>query len=213
MDERLNGQKFIFGTEESHGYLFGDYARDKDGAVAALLICEYASFLKDQGITLYEQLENIKKQYGYYRELLLAVFYVGMGGMDKMNKIMSVLRQNLPQVIAGHQVLFVLDQLNKKVIQPQGGKVIGNYEGFSDNALVFYFNQEKTIRLVVRPSGTEPKIKYYAAVGQTAGLDKSDKEYEKVKAYSDRLAGEILEDIYKRAEVISSGGQRFQILG
>lgn len=213
MDKRLVGKKFIFGAEESHGYLYGDYARDKDGAVAALLICEYASFLKEQNFTLYEQLENIKKQYGYYRELLLAVFYTGMDGMEKMNKIMSALRNKLPTEFAGQAVVSVLDQLNKKFINPQNGEIIGEYEGFSDNALIFYLNQEKTIRLVVRPSGTEPKIKYYAAVGQVVGLEKTAKEYKNIKNKCDGLAGEILEDIARLAESICPGGNRFEILG
>ncbi|MBU1613478.1 phospho-sugar mutase, partial [Patescibacteria group bacterium] len=71
IENRMLDKVFLFGAEESHGYLYGDYARDKDGAVAALLICEYAALLKKEGRTLYEQLENIKREYGYYRELLL----------------------------------------------------------------------------------------------------------------------------------------------
>lgn len=199
MENRMQGKTFLFGAEESHGYLYGDYARDKDGAVAALLVCEYAAWLKKEGRTLYEQLENIKREYGYYRELLLGVFYKGMDGMEKMQKIMNELRRDMPTEIAGLKVVSVLDQLKTEV--------------FPDNALVFYLNSEKTIRLVVRPSGTEPKVKYYAAVGHAVGIDKSDAEYELIRRQCDELALKILDDISAKAENISAGGKRFDVLG
>lgn len=213
IDNRLKGNKFLFGAEESHGYLYGDYARDKDGAIAALLICEYAGLLKKEGKTLFEQLESIKKKYGYYRELLQAVFYKGMNGMDKMKKIMDKIRAKLPTKVAGLKVYSVLDQLNKKFIDPKNNKVVGKYIGFPDNALIFYLNKEKTIRVVVRPSGTEPKIKFYAACGMEVGEEKSEKEYQNIKNKCDKLIHEILEDFVKRAEKISKGGERFEILG
>ncbi len=213
IDERLKGNKFLFGAEESHGYLYGDYARDKDGAIAALLICEYAALLKKEGKTLFEQLEIIKKKYGYYRELLQAVFYKGMDGMDKMKKIMDKIRSKLPTKVSGLEVFTVLDQLEKKFIDPKTSKVVGKYIGFPDNALIFYLNKEKTIRVVVRPSGTEPKIKFYAACGMEVGEEKSEKEYNEIKLKCDKLVHEILEDFVLRAEKISAGGERFEILG
>src|SRR3989339_399753 len=199
--------------KDIHEDLYGDYARDKDGAVAALLICEYAALLKQEGRTLFEQLEYIKKEYGYYRELLQAVFFYGMDGMDKMLKIMDVLRKNLTKQCCGLRVETVLDQLTKKVIDPRTGLIVGTYEGFSDNALVFYLNTEKTIRVVVRPSGTEPKIKFYAAVGREVGVDKSWDEYAKVKKEVDELVHKILEEFVVLAEGMSSGGERFEVLG
>ncbi|MFA7653782.1 MAG: phospho-sugar mutase [Candidatus Magasanikbacteria bacterium] len=213
METRLAGRTFLFGTEESHGYLYGDYARDKDGAVAALLICEYASLLKRSGRTLFEQLEEIKKEYGYYRELLQSVFYPGMDGMDKMSAIMNALRANLPQEIAGLKVVEILDQLNKTVIDPATGKRAGEYVGFSDNALVFYLNKEKSIRVVARPSGTEPKIKFYAAVGKTVGKEKSEAEYLAIKKECDQLAYQIVDEMVKISDKISPGGEKFEVLG
>lgn len=200
IDNRLAGREFVFGTEESHGYLYGDYARDKDGAIAALLICEYAAMLKKQGRTLFEQLEFIKKEYGYFRELLQAIYFSGMDGMDKMLKIMSELRADLPREIGGVPVVEMFDQSKP-------------YGGFLDNALVFFLNAEKTIRVVARPSGTEPKIKFYAAVGQPVGLDKSEAEYQAIKKECDELAGRILEAMVSLAEKISAGGQRLEVLG
>ena len=213
IDNQLAGREFIFGAEESHGYLFGDYARDKDGAVAALLICEYASWLKQENKTLFEQLEEIKKKYGYFRELLQAIYFTGMDGMVKMEKIMNVLRADLPKEINGFKVVSVLDQLNKKFIDPQSGLVVGDYKGYADNALIFYLNAEKTDRVVVRPSGTEPKIKFYVAVGKEVGLDKTEIEYEQIKQEANKQALALLELFVKRAEEISPGGERFEILG
>lgn len=209
IDTRLAGNKFLFGAEESHGYLYGDYARDKDGAVAALLICEYAAYLKKEGKTLFEQLEEIKKKYGYYRELLQAVFYKGMDGMDKMVKIMANLRQRMPTEVASLRVDVVLDQLTKKFIDPKNNKTVGKYTGFLDNTLIFYLDKEKMMRVVVRPSGTEPKIKFYAAVGKEVG----QKKYNLVKKEVDDLVHKILEEMVVRAEKISQGGERFEILG
>ena len=200
MDTRLASREFVFGTEESHGYLYGDYARDKDGAIAALLICEYAALLKKQGRTLFEQLEFIKKEYGYFREILQAIYFPGMDGMDKMLKIMSALRADLPKEIGGVPVVEIFDQSKP-------------YGGFSDNALAFYLNAEKTIRVVARPSGTAPKIKFYAAVGKPVGLDKSDAEYQAIKKECDELATKILEAMVSSAERISAGGQRLEVLG
>lgn len=213
MDNQLAGREFIFGAEESHGYLYGTYARDKDGAVAALLICEYAALLKQKNKTLFEQLEEIKKEYGYFRELLQAIYFTGMDGMAKMEKIMSVMRDNLFKEILGRKVVSVLDQSNKKIIDPATGGVIEEYVGYPDNALIYYLNEEKTDRVVVRPSGTEPKIKFYVAVGQDVGKDKTEEEYSLIKNEVDNQAFEFLEEFVKKAEAISEGGQRFEILG
>lgn len=213
IEERLAGREFIFGAEESHGYLYGDYARDKDGAIAALFISEYASKLKQQGHTLYEQLERIKKKYGYYRELLQAVFYHGMDGMDKMLGIMDSLRQDLPTEIGGLQVHAILDQEQKVWLDGQTGEKTEEYVGFPNNALVFYLNEDHSIRVVVRPSGTEPKIKFYAAVGLPVGEEKSAEEYEAIKKQADELAHKILEWMVSRAESVADGGERYQVLG
>ena len=213
IDHRLGGRQFLFGAEESHGYLYGDYARDKDGAIAALLICEYASLLKEQGKTLFEQLESIKKKYGYYRELLQDIYYPGMDGMDKMTRIMRTLRAKLPTHVDGIEVLVVFDQLNKKFIDPKSGKQVGEYSGFTNDALVFYLNKEKTERVVVRPSGTQPKIKFYVAIGQEVGENKSSEEYLAIKKSVDAKAFKTLKEFVKTAEEISPGGEKFEVLG
>lgn len=209
IEERMAGKTFVFGAEESHGYLFGDYARDKDGAIAALLISEFAAKLKQEGKTLFQQLEEIQKKYGYYRELLQAVFYHGMDGMEKMTGIMAQLRSALPTEIAGAPVFEVLDQHKKVVLDGQTGEKIRDYVGFPNNALVFYVNKERSARVVVRPSGTEPKIKFYAAVGAPVG----DEELSTVKAHVDDEVHRYLEAFVSMAEQMADGGERFAILG
>lgn len=213
MDNRLGEKEFIFGAEESHGYLYGEYARDKDGAISALLICEYAALLKKENRTLFEHLEHIKKEYGYYRELLQSMYFYGMDGMEKMLKIMDFLRKDLPKKICGLKVECVMDQFSKKMINPENGKIIGEYIGFPDNALAFYLGENKKSRIIVRPSGTEPKIKFYAAAGKNVGLDKSWEEYVEIKKECDDLVAKILEEVVSLAESISPGGERFEVLG
>ncbi len=213
IEQRLTGKVFLFGAEESHGYLYGTYAREKDGAVGAMLISEYAAKLKQEGKTLYERLEEIKKQYGYFRELLQAIYYQGMDGMEKMLAIMNNFRAQLPTEVDGKRVHIVLDQLAKKFIDPHTGEEVGEYVGFPDNALVFYLNEERTKRIVVRPSGTEPKIKFYVAIGEDVGLEVTEEKFEQVKQQVDATAFAVLEDIVSRAEKVSNGGKRFEVLG
>ena len=213
IDNQLDGREFIFGAEESHGYLYGDYARDKDGAIAALLICEYAALLKKEKRTIFEQLEFIKKKYGYYRELLQNIYYHGMDGMDRMTAIMDTLRQDMPGEIGGRNVVSVFDQQSKKVFDPKTGDPNGAYDGFANDALVFYLDAQRQYRVVVRPSGTEPKIKFYVGVGEPVGEEKSLQEYQKIKKEVDDVAHQLLEEIVSYADKISPGGEKFEILG
>lgn len=213
IETRLSGKTFLFGAEESHGYLYGNYAREKDGAVGAMLISEYVAKLKAEGKTVFERLEEIKKQYGYFRELLQAIYYQGMDGMDKMLTIMNNFRTQLPTEIDGHRVHIVLDQLTKKFVDPTSGEQVGEYVGFPDNALVFYLNEERTKRIVARPSGTEPKIKFYVAIGEDVGMGASDEAFAGIKKRVDDMAFAVLEDVVCRAEKISSGGNRYEMLG
>ncbi len=213
IEQKIDKGEFLFGAEESHGYLHGDYARDKDGAIAALFVCEYAALLKKENKTLFEQLENIKKEYGYYRELLQNVYYLGMDGREKMIKIMHVLREEMPDKIGDIEVFEVLDQRKKVFINPKNKQVIREYEGYEDDSLIFYLNEEKTNRVVVRPSGTEPKIKFYIAQGQELENKEDEREYKEVKKQVDDSVFKVLEEFVKYAENISPGGKRFEILG
>lgn len=206
-------EHFLFGAEESHGYLYGTYARDKDGAVAALLICEYAAYLKAQGLTLAQQLENIKKEYGYYKEIQQSLYFAGMDGMQRMRRIMDVLRSDVPKTLGGLSVMSFFDQQGSGIIDAETGTVIEPYTGFKDNAVVLYLNTERSIRVVVRPSGTEPKIKFYVAFGQAVGMGVSDDEYRAIQKQVEEKTHALLADVITLAERISPGGKASSILG
>ena len=156
MDEH-GPDKFILGTEESHGYLVGQYARDKDGAVAALLLCELAATVKAAGLSLSQKLDSLYQQHGYHAERLVTQMMPGSEGMANMKKLMERLRSEPPKSLAGTDVARVRDFQNSKIIAADGSTSkldapVGNMV-IIDLADGYY--------VAVRPSGTEPKVKYY----------------------------------------------------
>lgn len=154
-------EEFLFGGEESHGILQGSYTRDKDAAVAALLIAELASNLKDQGETLVDQLYDIYRQHGLYFEDLASKYYHGASGFEQMNAIMESLRNNPPQELAGQRVVRMIDRKTGQEIDPATKKNIGHNDGTPGNVLIFWLSEDGRSRVTIRPSGTEPKIKAY----------------------------------------------------
>nr|WP_221468941.1 phospho-sugar mutase [Cohnella thailandensis] len=148
--EKTGSHRFLFGYEESYGYLTGTYARDKDAIVAALLICEAAAYFKSQGKTLYEVLLELYAKYGTYLEKLESRTLKGKDGVEKIASIMSDWRLDPPAEVAGVKVSKVLDYS-------------GGLDGFPpENVLKFLLEDGSWFCL--RPSGTEPKIKVYFAV-------------------------------------------------
>ena len=145
--EKDNSATFIMGYEESYGYLVGTHARDKDGVVSALLISEMAAFYYDKGMTLYEGLQEVYKKYGYYREELQSITLKGIDGMEQIKSIMNTFRTSNIEEIAGIKVAELKDY----------SKGIDNLPK-SD---VLKFILEDNSWIAVRPSGTEPKIKFY----------------------------------------------------
>ena len=145
--EEDNSATFIMGYEESYGYLVGTHARDKDGVVSALLISEMAAFYYDKGMTLYEGLQEVYKKYGYYREELQSITLKGIDGMEQIKSIMNTFRTSNIKEIAGIKVAELKD-----------------YSQGIDNlpkSDVLKFILEDNSWIAVRPSGTEPKIKFY----------------------------------------------------
>lgn len=145
--EQDNSATFIMGYEESYGYLVGTHARDKDGVVSALLISEMAAFYYDKGMTLYEGLQEVYKKYGYYREELQSITLKGIDGMEQIKSIMNTFRTSNIEEIAGIKVAQLKD-----------------YSQGIDNlpkSDVLKFILEDNSWIAVRPSGTEPKIKFY----------------------------------------------------
>ncbi len=162
-----NGEenKFIFGFEESCGYLKGTYARDKDAVVASVLVCELAAALKLQGKTILDALDDLYDAYGYYISSVKSVELTGSDAMEKAAKMMSNLREQIPDSIGGEKVSVMRDyrvSVAKNIITGEITKIMLP----TSNVLEFILGEKGSV--IVRPSGTEPKVKfYYTAVGKT----------------------------------------------
>lgn len=176
MDEQ-GPDKFVFGTEESHGYLVGQYCRDKDGAVAAMLLSELAAKCKQEGKSLAEKLDSLYWQYGYHAEHTLSVTMPGSEGMSRMKEVMSRMRSEPPSSLGGIAVKQSRDYL-QQTRTPTGGspEPLSGPKG----DLVILDLEEEGNYVAVRPSGTEPKIKFYQFVyvpaEELASLERTKKE-------------------------------------
>ena len=162
---------FVFGFEESCGYLSGTEVRDKDGVNASLLIAETAAWYKKQDMTLYDALEAIYKKYGYYDSRVTSFALSGMDGLQKMGALMSDLREKVPSEFAGKRVLAVRDYLKGERVDTQGS-VSALEQGKSN---VLYYELEDGAWICVRPSGTEPKVKLYVNA-MSASHEETDKQ-------------------------------------
>jgi len=166
---------YLFGFEESYGYLSGTKARDKDAVNATMLMCEAAAFYKKQGKTLMDVLNEIYDKYGYYTEKTISVTHEGLAGIQKIKDMMKELLANPPKEFAGTKVLYVNDYLNSKRIN----MTTCEEEPFVfDVSNVLSFELEDGTLLTIRPSGTEPKIKAYV---MTLGKTEKEAEENKIK--------------------------------
>lgn len=180
LEEKGEENRYIFGFEESYGYLSGDYVRDKDAVNASMLICEMASYYRTQGISLLQARENLYNKYGVYYHTLHSFTFEGESGMIKMNDIMNQLRQNPPSEVAGYKVLKASDyklSITKDLTNGTESEIT------LPKSNVLAFELEDNLKVVVRPSGTEPKIKtYYTAKAPT---------FDDAKAVESKLAGDF----------------------
>ncbi len=166
-------ERFIFGFEESYGYLAGSYVRDKDAVIGSMLICEMAAYYRSIGSSIKEELERIYAQYGRYLNKVDSFEFPGLSGMDKMAGIMQNLRQNPPAEFAGYKVVSVADyQARTKTDLATGA--VEPIDLPAANVLIYAL--EGGASVVVRPSGTEPKIKTYFT---TLGKDLAEAEAQK----------------------------------
>ncbi len=156
---------FIIGMEESYGYLRGIHARDKDAVVASLMIAEMAAVYKLKGISLKQFMDSIYEKYGMYLNTVLNFAFEGASGMQKMADIMNSLRENAPTEFAGKKVVKVADYMTSKVVDT----VTGDSSDINlPKSNVLSYSLEDNSKVIVRPSGTEPKIKIYVtACGET----------------------------------------------
>lgn len=170
--EETGSHEYVFGFEESYGCLVGTHSRDKDAVVAVMTLCEAAAYYKTQGITLYEQMNHVFEKYGYFKEDLVSVTLKGIEGMEKIKEIMGSYRKNPPLTAGGLKVLKFRDYEEDKVTDLVTKEVTPTGLPKSD---VLYFELEEDAWCAVRPSGTEPKIKFYFGVKGTSLLDASEK--------------------------------------
>ena len=169
-----NADSYLLGFEESYGYLSGGYVRDKDAVDGSMLICEMASYYKRQGKTLLDVMNGLYEKYGYYKNDLCNFGFEGEDGMKTMNNIMDTLRKNPPAEIAGAKVIGRSDYLESVAY--------GDKEGVIDlpKSNVLEYRMENGCKLIVRPSGTEPKIKIYLS-GKGATRADSEAVIQKMK--------------------------------
>ncbi len=166
--EQEGNYEFLFGYEESFGCLAGTYARDKDAACGVLCLCEAAAYYRSRGISLAEQMQKLWDTYGYYQEHLVSRTAAGMDGMEKIRQTMERLRREQPDEIMGYQVQRVRDYLTGTVYN-KTGHPMGKTKLPASNVL--YYELEDSAWCCVRPSGTEPKVKFYCGVRGKSGED------------------------------------------
>ena len=159
--EAAKSYQYIFAFEESYGYMVGDYVRDKDAVTAAMLVAEMAAHYSMEGKTLLDAMNELYEKYGWFSEKTVNLVMPGLDGMRKMKAIMDDLRTNPPEEIAGETVIRLRDYLDGSIAVKGLGKV-DRTPFFGSNVL--YFELADGSSFIVRPSGTEPKIKVYLLV-------------------------------------------------
>lgn len=149
---------FVFGTEESHGFLVGQYCRDKDGAIACLLMTELAALVKSKGKTLFEHLDDLYLKHGFHHERLVNIRMEGSDGMKRMQNLMANFRSNPPTKLGGLDIVGIRDYQSGKRTDASGNSE--PMPGPTGNVLIFETNVPGNY-VAARPSGTEPKVKFY----------------------------------------------------
>ena len=176
-EQKENGKKYVFGFEESYGCLIGDYARDKDGISAVMSLCEAACYYMSKGITLWDQMINIYKKYGYYKEGQVSIVLEGASGAEKIKSMMENMRKELPEKIGKYKVEEFKDFKQDIFKNLKTGEI--SKTGLPSSN-VLYYTLEKDCWCCVRPSGTEPKIKLYVGV-KADSMEQAEKDLEELK--------------------------------
>lgn len=175
--ESDNMYEYLFGYEESYGCLLGTYARDKDAVSAVMGLCEAAAFYWKKGLSLWEQMQNIYQKYGYYREDLLSVTLKGIEGKEKIQSILQNLRDNPPAYLGNSKVIACRDYkegIRKNLIENTNTNLV------LPKSNVLYYELEDSAWCCIRPSGTEPKVKFYFGV-KAENMQKAEARLEKLK--------------------------------
>ena len=170
---------YLFGFEESYGCLIGTHARDKDAIVATMALCEAAAYYKTKNMTLWDAMIAMYERYGYYKDGVQSVTMKGIEGLAKIQEIMTTLRANPPKEICGYQVTSFRDYQADTITDIATGDVKPTGLPKSN---VLYFDMTDNVWMCVRPSGTEPKIKFYFGVVGDSLEDSNKKADEMTKA-------------------------------
>lgn len=170
-EEQTNKGTYLFGLEESYGCLIGTHARDKDAIVATMALCEAACYYKAQGKTMWDAMIDMYEKYGYYLDSVKSVTMKGIEGLNKIASIMETLRTNTPASIGGYQVLSARDYQTGMIKEMATGT---EKETGLPKSNVLYYDLEDDFWVCVRPSGTEPKIKFYYGVKGSSLEDAQD---------------------------------------
>ena len=176
--EKAGSYEYIFAYEESYGYMMGDYVRDKDAVTASMMVAEMAAYYFDRGMNLKQAMESLYEKYGRYAEKTLNLVMPGLDGLAKMKNLMAQLRSEPPKAIAGTEVFRLRDYSDGSITVPELG-VMGETPIKGSNVL--YFELADGTSFIVRPSGTEPKIKVYILC---KGADKAECDA-KIKKYTE----------------------------
>ena len=174
---------YLFGFEESYGCLIGTHARDKDAIVATMALCEAAAYYKSKGMNLWDAMVDMYERYGYYKDDIKSISLSGIEGLAKIQSILETLRQNPPAEIGGYKVVSRRDYKKDEIVDLATGETKPTGLPSSN---VLYYDMTDDAWLCVRPSGTEPKIKFYMGVKGTSLEDaqaRLEKLTEDLKAY------------------------------
>jgi phosphoglucomutase len=190
MIRRKEGKEnYIIGGEESFGLMIGDKIRDKDGISAVALLCEMAAYEKEKGRSLYDKLVSLYVQYGFYKEQLVSITRKGMDGQQQITAMMEGYRKNPPKSINGSEVVMIRDYQLQQEKNLQTGE---EWKLELPKSNVLQFILEDMTSISARPSGTEPKIKFYFSVNTK--LD-SAADYEKVNKQLDEKIKAVIADM------------------
>ena len=184
-EENNNEYECLFSYEEAYGCIIGTHARDKDGIVAVMTLCEAACYYKEKGMTLWDAMIAMYEKYGYYKEKQFSITLKGIEGAEAIKQMMENMRNNPPKEIAGEKVLSVGDYLAQTICYTDSGKCESTNLPKSN---VLYYDLTNDSWCCVRPSGTEPKIKFYMGVKGTS-LEDADKKLNELETAMREIAG------------------------
>ncbi|KYG73929.1 phospho-sugar mutase [Roseivirga spongicola] len=182
-------KEFIGGGEESYGYMISDFVRDKDAIASCAMLAEMCAWAKDQGMTVFELLAKVYEEFGFYLEDLVSLTKKGMKGAEEIQQMMTDFRTNTPQTLAGLKVVELLDYQSSKSKNLNSGEE-SDIDLPKSNVLQFIL--EDGSKISARPSGTEPKIKFYISVNQSL---ESKEQYDEVKSTLQNKIGQIKSEL------------------